>query len=194
MFWLFKFLKLLHTVVISNNINSLSSSYFEHSNKKCNSSSITFEEHFVHILLCRGTPWYLPNYICNLCEDVHSFVKLLHSSKLLTMVRYFSRPKLFLHILHIFSLLSENLLFCFFHSVMYFYNEWKQMIMVEGKQFVFSIIFLWLFNNIWAVRMIGVETEDINLLQVTDNLTHFATDVDQSHNLSVVRHWLHRLM
>jgi hypothetical protein len=47
---------LLHTVVILNNIDSLSSSYFEHSNTKCNSSSITFEEHLVHILLCRGTP------------------------------------------------------------------------------------------------------------------------------------------
>jgi hypothetical protein len=44
-----------YTVVISNNIDSRSSSYFEHSHKKCNSSSITFEEHFVHTLLCRGT-------------------------------------------------------------------------------------------------------------------------------------------
>ena len=113
LFWLFKFLKLLHTVVISNNIDSRSSSYFEHSNKKCNSSSITFEVHFVHILLCRGTPWYLPNPICNLCEDVRSpFVKLLLSSKLLTMARYF-QDQLFLHILYIFSLLSENLLFFF---------------------------------------------------------------------------------
>jgi hypothetical protein len=33
--------------------------------------------------------------------DVRSFVKLLLSSKLLTMLRYFSRPKLFLHILYI---------------------------------------------------------------------------------------------
>jgi hypothetical protein len=44
------------TVVSSNNIDSRSSSYFEHSNKICNSSSIIFEEHFVHTLLCRGTP------------------------------------------------------------------------------------------------------------------------------------------
>jgi hypothetical protein len=51
-------------------------------------------------------PWYLPNSICNLCEDIRSFVKILLSSKLLIMVRYFSRPKLFLHILYVFSLLS----------------------------------------------------------------------------------------
>jgi hypothetical protein len=36
--------------------------------------------------------------------------------------------------------------------------------------------------------MIDVETEDINLLQVTDNLAHFATDMDQSHNLCGVRY------
>ena len=93
---------------------------------KCNSSSLTFEEHFVHSLLCRGTRWYLPNSICNLCEDVRSFVKLLLSSKLLTMLRYFSRPKLFLHILYIFNLLSENWLICFFHSVIN--NDLKKML------------------------------------------------------------------
>ena len=71
----------------------------------------------MHTLLCWRTSRYLPNYICNLCEDVRSFVKLLLSSKLLTMVRYFSRPKLFLHILYMFSLLSDNWLICFFHFV-----------------------------------------------------------------------------